>query len=82
MSKSGGEIKNRRKDLTPICLHNYCFFVFHFSYIQYSNICARVVRQALKADIRVEAAKRNESHVKFTPWTDGKPARKYLGIME
>ncbi|KAL9879472.1 protein stunted isoform X2 [Glossina fuscipes] len=44
------------------------------TYIQYSNICARVVRQALKSDLRVDAAKRNESHVKFTPWLNGKPA--------
>ncbi|XP_037921700.1 protein stunted isoform X1 [Hermetia illucens] len=45
------------------------------TYVNYSNIAARVVRQALKADLRAEAARRNESHVKFTPWTDGKPAR-------
>ncbi|XP_037921702.1 protein stunted isoform X2 [Hermetia illucens] len=44
------------------------------TYVNYSNIAARVVRQALKADLRAEAARRNESHVKFTPWTDGKPA--------
>lgn len=53
------------------------YYRFHFSYVNYSNIAARVVRQALKADLRAEAARRNESHVKFTPWTDGKPARKY-----
>lgn len=51
-----------------------------FSYIQYSNICAKVLRQALKADLRTEAAKRNESHVKFTPWANGKPARMYSTI--
>ncbi|XP_053949495.1 protein stunted isoform X2 [Anastrepha ludens] len=44
------------------------------TYIQYSNICARVVRQALKSNLRADAAKRNETHVKFTPWSDGKPA--------
>ncbi|TMW43832.1 hypothetical protein DOY81_011089 [Sarcophaga bullata] len=32
------------------------------NYIQYSNICAKVLRQALKADVRVDAAKRGESH--------------------
>ncbi|XP_053949494.1 protein stunted isoform X1 [Anastrepha ludens] len=46
------------------------------TYIQYSNICARVVRQALKSNLRADAAKRNETHVKFTPWSDGKPARR------
>ncbi|XP_018784132.1 PREDICTED: ATP synthase subunit epsilon, mitochondrial [Bactrocera latifrons] len=46
------------------------------TYIQYSNICARVVRQSLKANLRSDAAKRNETHVKFTPWANGKPARR------
>ncbi|XP_067640893.1 protein stunted-like [Eurosta solidaginis] len=46
------------------------------TYIQYSNICARVVRQALKANLKADAAKRNETHVRFTPWIDGKPARR------
>ncbi|KAI8126551.1 hypothetical protein FF38_05381 [Lucilia cuprina] len=46
------------------------------TYIQYSNICAKVLRQALKSDLRAEAAKRADSHVKFTPWTNGKPAPK------
>lgn len=53
-------------------------FLFFNSYIQYSNIAARVVRQALKPELRAEATKRGESHIKFTPWVDGKPARKYL----
>ncbi|XP_065365814.1 protein stunted isoform X2 [Calliphora vicina] len=44
------------------------------TYIQYSNICAKVVRQALKSELRVDAAKRSDSHVRFTPWTNGKPA--------
>ena len=52
--------------------------VFNFSYINYSQIAARLVRQALKSDIRAEAAKRDEVNVKFTPWKDGKPASKYL----
>ncbi|XP_014095625.1 protein stunted [Bactrocera oleae] len=48
------------------------------TYIQYSNVCARVVRQALKTNLRTDAAKRNETHVKFTPWADGKPARRTI----
>ncbi|XP_023165711.1 protein stunted isoform X2 [Drosophila hydei] len=44
------------------------------TYIQYSNIAARVLRDALRADLRAEAAKRNETHVKFTPWVNGRPA--------
>ncbi|XP_018046560.1 PREDICTED: ATP synthase subunit epsilon, mitochondrial-like [Atta colombica] len=42
------------------------------NYIQYSQIAARLVRQALKVDLRVEAAKRDEVNVKFTEWKDGK----------
>lgn len=47
------------------------------SYVNYSNIAARVVRNALKADLRADAVKRDESHIKFTPWINGKPASKY-----
>ncbi|XP_011697980.1 PREDICTED: ATP synthase subunit epsilon, mitochondrial-like isoform X1 [Wasmannia auropunctata] len=42
------------------------------NYINYSQIAARLVRQALKADLRAEAAKRDEVNVKFTQWKDGK----------
>ncbi|XP_034099159.1 protein stunted isoform X2 [Drosophila sulfurigaster albostrigata] len=44
------------------------------TYIQYSNIAARVLREALKTEFRADATKRNESHVKFTPWANGRPA--------
>ncbi|KYN21499.1 ATP synthase subunit epsilon, mitochondrial [Trachymyrmex cornetzi] len=47
------------------------------NYINYSQIAARLVRQALKADLRVEAAKRDEVNVKFTEWKDGKPISMY-----
>lgn len=46
------------------------------SYVDYSNIAARFLRRALKPELRVDAAKRDESHVRFTQWTNGKPARK------
>ncbi|XP_033222934.1 protein stunted-like isoform X2 [Belonocnema kinseyi] len=46
------------------------------NYINYSQIAARLLRQALKTDLRVEAAKRDEANVKFTQWKDGKPVRK------
>ncbi|XP_014256096.1 protein stunted isoform X1 [Cimex lectularius] len=45
------------------------------TYIQYSNIAARVVRQALKPELRAEAKKREDSHVRFTPWREGKPVK-------
>ncbi|KAH8287557.1 hypothetical protein KR054_009980, partial [Drosophila jambulina] len=50
------------------------------SYIQYSNIAARVLRESLRTELRVDAAKRNESHVKFTPWANGRPARTYYSL--
>ncbi|XP_052856713.1 protein stunted [Drosophila gunungcola] len=43
------------------------------TYIHYSNIAARVVREALRAELRADAAKRDISHVTFTPWVNGKP---------
>ncbi|XP_014215122.1 protein stunted isoform X1 [Copidosoma floridanum] len=43
------------------------------NYINYSQIAARLVRQALKSDLRVEAAKRDEANVRVTQWKDGKP---------
>jgi len=43
------------------------------NYIQYSTIAARVVRTALKAEFRTEAAKREECLIRFTSWKDGKP---------
>jgi len=45
------------------------------NYIRFSNIAAKVVRRALKQDLRAEAAKRDESSIKFTQWKDGKPIR-------
>ncbi|XP_019762593.1 protein stunted isoform X1 [Dendroctonus ponderosae] len=42
------------------------------NYINYSNIAAKVVRQALKTELRADAAKRNDSHVKITKWEGGK----------
>ncbi|XP_017880128.1 protein stunted-like isoform X1 [Ceratina calcarata] len=48
------------------------------NYINYSQIAARVVRQALKADLRTEAGKRDEVSVKITQWKDGRPATERL----
>ncbi|XP_076160984.1 protein stunted isoform X2 [Ptiloglossa arizonensis] len=45
------------------------------NYINYSQIAAKLVRQALKSDLRAEALKRNEANVKCTQWKDGKPAK-------
>ncbi|KAL0892053.1 hypothetical protein ABMA27_015275 [Loxostege sticticalis] len=44
------------------------------NYINYSNIAAKMLRRSLKPDLRTEALRRDASHVRITPWTDGKPA--------
>nr|XP_018897558.1 PREDICTED: ATP synthase subunit epsilon, mitochondrial-like isoform X1 [Bemisia tabaci] len=45
------------------------------NYIQYSNIAAKIVRRVLKPEFKADAAKREDSHVKFTAWKDGKPEK-------
>ncbi|XP_014290238.1 protein stunted isoform X1 [Halyomorpha halys] len=52
------------------------------NYIQYSNIAAKVLRQSLKSNLKTEALKREESHVRFTPWKDGKPIKSAKPIQE
>nr|AVC55618.1 mitochondrial ATP5e [Mesenchytraeus solifugus] len=42
------------------------------NYINYSRVCARVVRRALKADLRVDAMKRDEGFIRPIFWKDGK----------
>lgn len=43
--------------------------------MQYSNIAARTLRQALKTDAKAEAMKRDGVQVKITNWKDGKPVK-------
>ena len=47
-----------------------------FSYIQYSNVAARVTRQALKEAFKADAAKRDIAGIKFQKWEAGKPVGK------
>ncbi|XP_045764693.1 protein stunted isoform X2 [Maniola jurtina] len=44
------------------------------NYINYSNIAAKILRKSLKADFRTEALRRDASHVRITPWANGRPA--------
>lgn len=44
------------------------------TYVHFSNIAARVLRNSLKPELRADAAKRAEAHIKFTKWVDGKRA--------
>ena len=52
-------------------------FFYIFSYVKYSEVCAKVVRNCLKPEIRGDALKRGEeSIIKVTKWEDGKPVGK------
>lgn len=42
------------------------------TYVHFSNIAARVLRNSLKTELRADAAKRADAHIKFTKWADGK----------
>ncbi|KAJ8297548.1 hypothetical protein KUTeg_024079 [Tegillarca granosa] len=46
------------------------------SYIQFSAVCARAVRQALKPELREKALVRDQSFIKSTKWADGKPSKR------
>ncbi|EAA06745.6 protein stunted-like isoform X1 [Anopheles arabiensis] len=45
------------------------------NYINYSNIAARLLRKALKPELRAQAVRRDDSHIKFTKWQNGKPEK-------
>ncbi|KAI9190228.1 hypothetical protein H9P43_001661 [Blastocladiella emersonii ATCC 22665] len=42
------------------------------SYLQYLNIASRATRNALKADLKVVAARRDEQTLKVSKWVQGK----------
>ncbi|TMW49307.1 hypothetical protein DOY81_005607 [Sarcophaga bullata] len=58
------------------------------NYVKYSNICAKVLRKALRVDYRLEAAKRNISIINFVQWKNdiknciGLASRDYEHISE
>ena len=54
-------------------MYGNCFSYLH-SYLNFSTICARLVRRCLKPDLRVEALKREESVMKTVKWEGGKQA--------
>ena len=45
-----------------------------FSYLKYSNIAAKTLRNVLKGDAKIQALKREELLLKQSTWTDGKVA--------
>ncbi|RKP07255.1 mitochondrial ATP synthase epsilon chain-domain-containing protein [Thamnocephalis sphaerospora] len=44
----------------------------NISYLQYSIVCARAVRNALKPELRAIAQRRDEQGLKFQKWQGGK----------
>lgn len=42
------------------------------TYVHFSNIAARVLRNSLKNELKADANKRADAHIKFTKWADGK----------
>jgi F-type H+-transporting ATPase subunit epsilon len=52
--------------------------VIFFSYINYSTIAAKLLRRSLKPQLKADAAKREESSIRFTPWKDGKAQSKFI----
>jgi F-type H+-transporting ATPase subunit epsilon len=48
------------------------------TYIDYSNISAKLLRQALKPEFRKDAAKREMTNIKLTTWVNGKAPPKNL----
>ncbi|XP_013409357.1 ATP synthase subunit epsilon-like protein, mitochondrial [Lingula anatina] len=45
------------------------------NYVQYSQVCARVIRACLKPELRVEAIKRDEKSIRHIKWKDGKAVK-------
>ncbi|KAK7255055.1 hypothetical protein RIF29_28457 [Crotalaria pallida] len=45
------------------------------TYITYSNICANMVRNALKEPFKSEALSREKVHFSFTKYLNGKPEK-------
>ena len=61
---------------TDVCLGIHIpevFTLIDFSYVRYSQLSAKAVRNGLKQEFRAEAAKRDAHTVKHTAWKNGKP---------
>lgn len=48
-----------------------------YSYVNYSNIAARVLRRSLKSPEKDEASKRDVSHIKVHYWAEGSMLREF-----
>ncbi|CAN0876574.1 ATP synthase subunit epsilon, mitochondrial [Linum grandiflorum] len=45
------------------------------TYVSYSNMCARLVRNSLKEPYRTEALEREKVHFSLSKWVDEKPQK-------
>jgi len=45
------------------------------NYVQYSSICAKTVRAAMKPALAEAASKRDLSYIKKVTWAEGKPIK-------
>ncbi|XP_078688850.1 ATP synthase F(1) complex subunit epsilon, mitochondrial-like [Branchiostoma floridae x Branchiostoma belcheri] len=45
------------------------------SYLQYSGICARLLRRVLKPELQESAMKRETHNIKKLKWEEGKPIK-------
>ncbi|KAL5769164.1 hypothetical protein ACOSP7_015723 [Xanthoceras sorbifolium] len=45
------------------------------TYVNYSNLCAKMVRNCLKEPYKTEAISREQVHYTISKWTDGKPEK-------
>ena len=50
------------------------------SYVSFSRICARAVRESVKPELVEKASKRAQPQLKITRWVDGKPQSKQFLI--
>lgn len=46
--------------------------IFAYSYLQYLELCSRIVRSCLKEEFKAAAVKRGEEGLKFAKWSEGK----------
>jgi hypothetical protein len=61
--------------LTYIILEFISRLNYDFSrYLQYLELCSRVVRHSLKEEFRAAAIKRGEQGLKYGAWSNGKQA--------
>ena len=55
---------------------SYLIILFRNSYVQFSNVAAKVVRRCIQDNLKKEALKREEAFAKVNKWEAGKLAPK------